>query len=287
MKTIKTTTEDGLIYAGQLFESENKENIIISIHGMAGDIYTNSYYPYMQEEYPKNGYSFLACEHRGTHSVTLFTKEDGTYTNIGNAFEIFEDSQYDIKAWIEKAKELGYKNIWLQGHSLAPSKLAYYIHNHPHEDIEGLIFLSPVDMQGDMLYEDNIELFDELRRESLELQKEGKENQLLSKTVFDCYLSAKTFLNSWGEGSNIGIFNYYTNKDWDVVNRIDLPVIALTGTKDESLTILDRQVAMDMLEKELINSPRVKTIVYDGGNHDFKGVGDEVVKDILEFIKQK
>jgi len=53
MNTIETTTSDGLILKGQLFEPINKsETIILHIHGMSGDIYTNSFYPAMQKNYP-------------------------------------------------------------------------------------------------------------------------------------------------------------------------------------------------------------------------------------------
>lgn len=74
MKTIKTTTSDGILYNGLLFEPEIKtETIIVYIHGMSGDAYTDSFSPTMQAEYPKANISFLACEHRGTSEKSHFS----------------------------------------------------------------------------------------------------------------------------------------------------------------------------------------------------------------------
>jgi len=50
-----------------------------------------------------------------------------------------------------------------------------------------------------------------------------------------------------------------TKLGWEKVNSINLPLIAFTGTKD-------------------------KSIVYEGATHDFTGFGDQIVRDVLEFI---
>lgn len=90
MQLITTTTSDKLRLHGFLSEASESKKIIIHIHGMAGDMYLNSFYPHMYADYPKAGWSFLAAEHRGTHSITEFVK-DGKYVNIGNAYEKFEE----------------------------------------------------------------------------------------------------------------------------------------------------------------------------------------------------
>jgi len=291
MNILETTTKDGLILTGIITSPEmTTDKIIIHIHGMSGDIYTNSYYPFMYQQYPENGISFLAVEHRGTHSITQFNTPEGKIKNIGNTYEIFEESSYDIEAWVSKAKELGYKEIWLQSHSLGPSKVAYYIHNNKHNDIAGLIWISPSDMIGLVYDPEGIKDHNILLPEATKLVSEGKGETILSKDLWGCMkLSASTYVNFFGKDTNTGIFNY--NKPelgWKVVNSIDLPVLAFTGTKDDGVVpVMDAHKAMKTLEKELINCPRKKTVVFDNAQHDFKGFGQQIVDEVIKFVGGK
>ncbi|MEI6462302.1 MAG: DUF1749 domain-containing protein [bacterium] len=293
MKIVKTTTEDGLDYSGMLFTPDNpSENIIIHIHGMAGDIYSNSFYPAMHEDYPKNGWAFLVGEHRGTHSITQFNTKNGL-KNIGNAYEMFEDCVFDIKAWIEKAKELGYRRIWLQSHSLGPSKVAYYMHKTNDPSIEGLIFLSPSDHMGNVNDELGINDHKICLKEAYELVEKGRGDQILSHNLWEIVncpmkISAKSYVNSYGKDFNTAIFNYSNESlGWKIVNSINIPVIAFSGTNDDGIvTMTDANKAMGILERELINSPKKKTIVFEEANHDFEGFGNNITKEVLKFINE-
>ncbi len=286
MRLVKTKTEDGIEFTGMLFEAESSKKIIIHIHGMSGDVYTNSYYPSMQEHYPKNGYSFLAVEHRGTHSITQFNTADGL-KNIGNAYEIFEESVFDIKAWVKKAQELGYEEIWLQGHSLGPSKVVYYMNVVKDNPVDGLILLSPSDMIGLVNDPEGKRDHDICIKEAESLVKEGKESQILSHDLWGAMrLSAKTYINFFGDRANTAIFNYGDNSlGWEKVNNINIPVLAFTGTEDSGVVpVMNPYEAMKLLESKLISCPRVKTIVYEGADHDFKGFGNEIIGEVLNFI---
>lgn len=287
MKLIKTTTEDGLNLTGILSEADSIGKIIIHIHGMSGDIYTNSYYPAMYENYPNNGISFLAVETRGTHSVTQFNSSDGI-KNIGNAYEIFEDCVFDINAWVNKAQELGYSEIWLQGHSLGTSKLAHYIDIAKGSSIRGLILLSPSDMIG-LVHtpQSTKETHELLLNEATELVQKREGDQILSNDLWeDTKLSAKTYLNFFGSESNLAVFNFDNESlGWEKVNNIGVPVIVFTGTDDFGvISTSDPYEAMQKLEVELRNSPKVKTVVYEGADHDFKGFGKEIVEEVVSFL---
>lgn len=289
MQTITTNTKDKLILNGQLFETSNKENIIIHIHGMSGDLYLNSFYPAMQKNYPKNGWSFLSTENRGTHSVTQFNTTDGRCINVGNAYEKFEDCVYDIQAWVDKAKELGYKRIWLQSHSLGPSKVAYFMMNTPKNDIDGLIWLSPTDMLGSVKVPGCIKVHSKCFNQAQEFVNNGEGERILDYQLWDCYmLSANTYLNFFSEDSNTAIFNYKGDLGWKVVNKINVPVIAFTGTDDDGIApVIDVYKAMGILENQLINSPRKETHVYKDGVHDFTGFGEDITQEVLNFIQKK
>lgn len=289
MQIVSTKSSDGFHFKGLLSEAKDSKKIIIHIHGMAGSILFNEYYPFMHTHYPDSGYSFLAGQHRGSGTVTAFTRNSGSGI-CGSAFEKFEDCVYDIQAWIDFAKSKGYEEIWLQAHSLGPSKIAYYISQTKNHGISGLIFISPSEMVG-LVHDEEVgqKDYNLMYPEAKKLQKEGKGNVLLSHTLWgENLLSADTFLNLFDEGTHAAIFNFANESlGWDVVNSIDIPVIAFTGTKDDGIEpVAVPEKAMKMLEKELKNSPGVKTVVYEGADHSFNGFGEKIVKDVVDFVKK-
>lgn len=287
MKIVKTKTSDGFHFNGLLSEANNSKKIIIHIHGMAGSVLLNEYYTAMHEHYPQQEISFLAGELRGTGTITAFV-HDTTDGVIGNAFEKFEDSIYDIQAWVDFAKSLGYEEIWLQGHSLAPSKIAYYVNQTKSHGLKGLIWISPSDMIGLVNDPKGKKDHEIMFPEAKKLVSEGKGNTLLSHKLWGSeLLSAETYLNFFDVGAKTAIFNYGDDSlGWDVVNGIDLPVVAITGTEDDGIVpVMDAFQAMKKLELELKSSPRVKTVVYDGAMHSFDGFGNKIVNDVLNFIK--
>jgi pimeloyl-ACP methyl ester carboxylesterase len=116
--------------------------------------------------------------------------------------------------------------------------------------------------------------------------KEGKGDELIPGDLFGWMkICAKSYVDFFGKDSKADIFNYLKKDNWEVINKIDIPVIAFTGTDDYAIVpIIDPYEGMQILEKQLINSPRKKTVVYEGANHDFKGFGEEITKEVLDFI---
>ena len=167
MDFIYEYTEDNLRLPATHFESREKDICVVFIHGM----YTNILENYFAVEWGKllaqNNIGFLYGHTRGYSSTNdIITKSENSVT-LGTTFEIFENCLKDIKMWVKKAYELGYKRIVLAGHSFGSNKVLYYYYkNHP--DIIGIIFASPPDMQGlTRMYEPNYDL----------LLKETEKNQ--------------------------------------------------------------------------------------------------------------
>jgi len=287
MKIVNTITSDKLHLSGFLSEPKNsKENIIVHIHGMGGDPYTNKWYQSFHDLFPKNDCAFLVGNHRGTGSITMFLKDPDECPNYGNALEIFEDSVEDISAWVQFAKDLGYKNIFIQAHSLAPSKIVYFMNKKNLDFIKGLILISPVDMLGLTLI--NKELHERMLLESKKFINEGKGETLLSEKVDgEYYFSAKTYLNFFGEGSNCNVFCYSDRQhDWSMVNNTKVPVLGVFGTKDAGiLPVSNVTNAQNIFKKQFKSSPLVKTVVIEGAEHSFDNHESEVVDSVLQFIQ--
>ena len=72
---------------------------------------------------------------------------------------------------------------------------------------------------------------------------------------------------------------------WEKVNAIDVPILSFTGTNDDGITpVMNVHDAMEILDRELKQSPRKKLIVYDGANHNFEGFEEKIIDDTLQFI---
>ena len=267
MKIVKTKTGDGLFLNGLLSDAINKNNrIIIHVHGMAGSIMAEDYFPAMHKLFPRNGVGFLAGENRGLGTITGFnTDGERDMEIVGNAFERFEDCLIDIQAWVDYALGLGYSEIWLFGHSLGCSKIAYFLYKCKHDNITGIILLSPADMIGltrEPSEKENIEAILEEANNNMAI---GKDKRLLENKLWGSeILSAGTALNFFRTNTNLAVFNFFDDSlGWKTVNLIDVPVFAISGTKDDGIApVMDPYMAMDKLTKELLNSPKVKTIVY-------------------------
>ncbi len=289
MQILTTKTADGFEFHGLLSEPPQKSDAIIThIHGMASDFYSSQFQKIAHEQYPLRGLAYCSGENRGTHSATTFkTKNDSVIG--GNSYEKLEDCVLDIDAWVNFAKAQGYDHIWLQGDSLGPSKIAYYLEQNHNTSIAGTIWISPSDMPGLVRDPEGIKDHELLLPEAKRLVSKGKSNQLLSHKLWgEYYLSAATYLNFFDEGSAMAIFNYGDPElGWEVVNNISVPVIAFTGTKDDGIEpVMEPHEAMQLLEKQLRNSPKVKTVVFENATHDFKGFEQQIVDEVVRFIAQ-
>ena len=285
MQLVVTQTADGLNLAGLLAEATTKDTAIVHIHGMQGDFYDNMEPCFTG--YAENGISFLAGENRGSYVTKRFKTTDGTGKVIGGAYEIFEECVHDIKAWVDYAEAQGYRNIWLSSHSLGPAKAAYYMQQTDDRRIKGIIFLSPADNVG--LVKDPIGAADHAvcYPEAKQLHDAGKGSQLLSHLLWgDKVLSADTYLNLFSDDSASNVFHYYDpTLSWEVVNSLKIPVIAFTGTKDDGIEpVMEPGAAMELLKKQLINSPRVETSVLQGAEHSFDGFEGQIIEQVASFI---
>ena len=91
---LRSTTSDNLILQGLLSEPDILTgNLILHVHGMAGNFYENRFVDAMTKVYTEKGYSFLSINTRGHDFIADFSvagdKEE--YKRIGNFREVFED----------------------------------------------------------------------------------------------------------------------------------------------------------------------------------------------------
>jgi pimeloyl-ACP methyl ester carboxylesterase len=284
MKFIRTKTQDNIFFDGIYTQGQDSKTVIIDIHGLSWDFYTTNFYNYFYENFPKTNINYIAGETRGSYKMRLFQKEDGNYHEGGGAFEIFEDSILDIEAWINKAVELGYENIYLSGYSFGPTKTSYYYYKTKDSRIKGLIFISPSDIYGLTHYAGEIDRHTASVEEAKQFINQDEPKRFLTRKLWDIEsFTAQTYLSLF-ENKNTQIFNYFNPElKFEILSSIDLPVLAITGTKDEGITI-DHEEAMKILTKALNNSSKVEVAIFEGAEHSFDKYEQQLFNKILAFV---
>lgn len=288
MKFVSTTTEDDLALQGLFAEPEKRtDTVILHIHGMAGNFWENDFIKDMLSDYPKKGIAFLTVEHRGSEVMRWFSNSKGESKLYGDSYEIFEESMYDVDAWVKFLQQKGYKNIHLQGHSLGCSKIAYYQKTKKNPLVRSLLFISPADMMGLLVEPENKAEYEKFLREARELTKKGKENELVSGIHWGfARQSAKSYINFSFENDNLAIFNYYNpERGFKTIESISIPMLSILGTEDDGI-VTNAHKSTEMLKKHALKSKKFHGIVFEGAKHDFEGFGEKIVKEVVDFIKK-
>ena len=120
--------EDGTKLNGFLHKSkETTQDVILSIHGMSSNCFKERDNVIANTANNLN-IDYFCFNNRGSELVKYITKNiNGKKTKViaGTSYEEVLDSYYDIVGAILELRKLGYKNIYLQGHSLGCTKIIY------------------------------------------------------------------------------------------------------------------------------------------------------------------
>jgi dienelactone hydrolase len=285
-RILKTTTADGLELDAILFESQTKSSaIVIHFHGKEGDFLQNHFIEQMAKDYPKAGYAFMTASHRGKSYMADILRKSATgyeYTQLGSAFDIFEESVYDIDAWVNFAKKLGFKEIILQQHS-TPQKITWYAYNNP-KSVSKLILISPADIH--FVFEKHVTGYLANLKLAKKLIDQGKSKELMPVGLWsNCPVSAGTFYNWGNPESHIQEFNYsHPEKGFEYFPKIKLPVLAVLGENDFAIGEF-AQKCLDIL-KEKSNSINFASKVIKNAAHSYLGQEQELTNTIIQWLKK-
>ena len=284
-KIINFNATDGIILDGIINKCENDtDKILIQIHGMTSNCFKK------REKVITNKVSGLNIDtlcfnNRGSEIIKYCKKETGEKILQGTAYENIEDSYFDILGAIRYVVELGYKSIYLQGHSLGSTKIVYVYNrlleeNNPYlRYIKSIILLSLVDIP-DMLKTFTPKEFIDLAN-NMEM-----ENKLEELMPFECSIhpfSVRTYLKYIKYYENIDFARYSDeNYDYEKINNIKVPLFMRWGNNKE----LIKQNANDLiniLKNKLLNN-QLNINYIDGANHSYNGNEELLAKEIYDFL---
>ena len=287
LERIYFSTEDEIELVGLLEKPETPTNkVVISIHGMQSNCLKQRE-TILSNAIAKSGTAYFAFNNRGYEVMTYTKKIAGSKElNGGVVYEDVLDGYYDIKAAINKMLELGYTEIFLQGHSLGCTKIVYAYNKlkkeNNIENIKGIILLSLVDIPDCQKY-DLRDKYDEMLKYAEKKEQEGKLRELMPEESFDHPISVKAYLRYFKYNKEID-FARYNDKNYDFpeLNNIEIPLFLRWGNVHE-LVIQNLDELVELL-KDKIHNPKLDIDYIDGADHGYTGKEELLANQIIKFI---
>lgn len=288
MKLIKFLATDGIELDGILYNSKSEtKRIILAVHGMSSNCIKERD-EIIAKQANANKIDYFCFNNRGSELVKYIKRStDGKKLLGGTSYEDVLEGYEDIKGAIIKLRNLGYKEIYLQGHSLGCTKIVYTYNKLKREasnileDIKGIILLSLVDIPGTL----NIYLgnkLDNYIKYAKNLEENGQEDELMPKEAFIHPVSVKTFLRYARDNKEIDFANYGKDNKLEMLNNIDIPLFMRWGNVNEMI-LQNAEDLVNMLN-DIIKNPNKDINFIDGADHGYKDRREELGKEIIKFI---
>lgn len=288
MRKIDFLATDKLQLTGFLY-TKNKEmkseDIVLSIHGMATNCFKKREDILIQKAL-ENNIDFFVFNNRGSELVK-YCKKDGKSIIAGMSYENIFESYCDILGAILELKKIGYKNIFIQGHSLGATKTVYAYNKLLKENdevissIKGLILLSLIDIPTATKFylKDNLSNYIKYAETK---KQEDKGLQMMPQDAFIHPISVNTFLIYAKYYKEIDFANYTNENEFEILNKIKVPIFMRWGN-DKELILEKAEDLVSLLNNKILNNK--KDISYiEGANHNYIGKEEIVAEQIIKFI---
>ena len=290
MEKVDFLATDGIELSGILYNGKEKnKKIILSIHGMASNC-MKTRDTIIAKNANENNIDYFCFNNRGSEIVKYISKNiNGKKEKqlAGTAYEDVLESYEDIVGAILKLKELGYKDIYLQGHSLGCTKIVYTYNELLEEketdilnSIKGVILLSLIDIPM------AIKVYTGEKFEKYLKLAEEKENklELMPTSSFIHPISVKTFLRYARDNKEIDFARYGRDNELEKLNNIKAPLF-MRWVNDNEM-ILQKADELVSMVSNLIQNQNKDINYIDGANHSYNEKEEILAKEIIEFVKK-
>lgn len=283
---MRVWTEDALQLQGLYCWKGGNSGLpaVLHIHGASSNFYRSQFLDGLADELNRRGFPFLTGNTRGHDIINnTYTHDPKASTQLGVAYERFEDCAVDITAWLEFLQDQGSAGVVLLGHSFGAHKVAFYQAETSDNRVKGLIFMSPAD-QGFW-----VRALGSQMEHTLAWAEEkvagGEARTLLEGGMAPYPMSAGTIHSLFVVGKP-DIFKFGApSEPWEVVAKLSCPILAMMGTVAEFTEPGPRQ-AMDLLKAKATSSPRCETVVLEGAPHNYRGFEAQVTQVIAGWLSE-
>ena len=273
---VRINSIDGIQLPGILYTPEsNTKRIVIHIHGLNGNFYENNFLDEISKSYTNSGYAFLTFNNRGRGFISEFWRGTECLV-IGSSLEKFKECILDIEGVVNYAKEKGYEEIILEGHSYGCNKVLYYYDKKREKSIKKIVLLAPCDIPAELKKFLSKEEYEKAEKDATKLVNEGRENELIDFSVLsNGKIAAGTYYNDFLPGGENDFIRYTEdiNQTNEVLNKIEIPVLVIFGDIDEC--VLTQPI--DKVKSYLTNNIKNCNIkIINGADHSYSNKYEEL-----------
>ncbi len=285
MEIIRVNTPRGLELKGAMWGDCSMDSVVIMMSGICSNVFQNDLLPAAGELLSKHNIAFIAGHAMDAFSCIAysdFSINKQRYTGV--IFDDFSLVYEDVESYVKYAKELGFKNVILAGHSLGSNKIIHYLGNTSDNFVNYFIVTSPVDLAYWFNVMPNIKKCINLAQK---LAEDGREKEILPY-LFGGFspMSAEAVLS---------FYNAFNLKNCPVISgdgettslyNIKIDGAFVIGAKD-SLTEGDPKGFMERINSCCKYPEHNTVIVVPDASHIFYGKHEEYAKTILDCIEHK
>lgn len=285
MEIIRVETERGLELKGAMWGDASMDSVVIIMSGICSNVFQNDLLTSTGELLSTQNIACIAGHAMDAFSCIAYSDfSTGKQKFTGVVYDDFSLAYEDVESYVVYAKELGYKNIILAGHSLGSNKIINYLGNTHDNFADYFIVSAPVDLAHWFNVMPNVKECIELAQKFV---NEGRREEILPY-LFGGFspMSAETVLSFYnahnlkncpvisGDGETDSLFNIKINGSFVI------------GEKD-SLTEGDAKGFIEKINSNCKNPKQNQVIVVPDASHIFYGKHEEYAQVILDIVRQK
>ena len=292
MERVDFLATDGIQLNGFIYKNKIKETskIILAVHGMSSNCLKKRD-DIIAKKANENEIDYFCFNNRGSELVKYIRRKISDKKEKflgGTTYEDVLEGYEDIVGAILKLKELGYNEIYMQGHSLGCTKIVYTYNELKQDndeilkDIKGIILLSLIDIPATLkIYlRDKYNTYIDLAEEK---EKAGLKNELMPKDAFIHPISVKSFLRYARDNKEIDFARYSEDNEFEILNNIEIPIMMRWGNSNEMIMQQADELVKMMNEKIKNNKKDIDYI--NGADHGYTEKEEILAEQIINFIK--
>jgi alpha-beta hydrolase superfamily lysophospholipase len=267
---VYTDTEDGLTLEGVVIRPAQvpaRPVAVVWVHGLTGRFYAPTEI-LVSRDLAAAGYVAISGNNRGhDFGARIWSQARGAAVLAGGGWEQFDESPYDVAAWITFAAALGHERVVLIGHSLGALKVAHYQALKQDPRVIGLVAASAA-LPAARPNADLVAL-------SEKMVAEGRGQDLLpwgSSRAGAGTHSAATLLNR----AQTGLDQYGLDDPSPAIGTVACPILAFFGTEQDTGDAAD----LEMIRRNAKAAARVDTAIIEGADHVYRG-REAAVADVI------
>lgn len=284
MEIIRVKTPRGIELKGAMWGSDRMNTVVIMMSGICSNVFQNDLLTSTGGLLSKNNIAFIAGHAMDAFSCIAYSDfSTGKQKYTGVVYDDFSLVYEDVEAYVKFARDLGFKNIILAGHSLGSNKIIHYLGNTSDNFVDYFIVSAPVDLAHWFEVMPNVKECIELAKKFVD-ENRGTEilpylfggfSPMSAETVLSFYnaFNLKNCPVISNNGETASLFNIKVNGSFVI------------GEKD-SLTDGNPEGFMVKLNSYCKHPERNQLIVIPDASHIFYGKDKEYAQTILECVEK-